>query len=135
MPRVILIAVILLFVASLGLAQSPDLAVDDPLAVALERLGRGEYTEALVDLDKGLDTYASGQRIEDVKRVYMRLFVNNRTYSNVLMNAMKKWVEKHRTDTAGLEPHVFTSFRSWVEERDALAAATINLAHNSPDWK
>ena len=65
----------------------------------------------------------------------MQLFVANRNYANVLMKAMKTWVEKRRTDSGGLAPATFAAFDSWVKERDALAAATINLVHNSPDWK
>lgn len=135
MPRVILTAVAVLVFASFGATQSPDVAASDPLASGLQRLDRAEYAQALADLDKALDFYASARRLEEVKRVYMRLFVGNRNYSNVLMKAMKTWVEKHRTDTAGLEPEVFAAFGAWVQERDALAAATVNLSHNSPDWK
>ena len=65
----------------------------------------------------------------------MQLFVVNRNYANVLMKAMKTWVEKRRNDSGGVAPAALAAFESWVKERDALAAATINLVHNSPDWK
>ena len=82
-----------------------------------------------------LDQYAGAQRLEDAKHAYMQLFVSNRNYANMLMKAMKTWVEKHRNDSGGLAPAAFRAFDGWVKERDALATATINLAHNSPDWK
>ena len=65
----------------------------------------------------------------------MHLFVHDRTASNVLMKAMKAWIETHRAQPAGVEPAAIDAFDAWVRERDTLASAVVNLGHNSPDWK
>ena len=88
-----------------------------------------------------VDTLSSGlkhlekARLGDAKRTYMYLFVHDRTASNELMKAMKEWVKKHRAQPAGVDAATFAAFDAWVLERDALAAAVVNLGHNSPDWK
>ena len=65
----------------------------------------------------------------------MHLFVHDRAASNVLMKAMKAWVEKRRAQPAGVEPAAIDAFDAWVRERDTLALSVGNLGHNSPDWK
>jgi hypothetical protein len=65
----------------------------------------------------------------------MHLFVHDRTASNVLMKAMKAWVEKRRAQRAGVDAATVDAFDAWVRERDTLAASVGNLGHNSPDWK
>ena len=52
----------------------------------------------------------------------MHLFVHDRTASNVLMKAMKAWVEKRRAQPAGVEPAAIDAFDAWVRERDTLAS-------------
>ncbi len=115
--------------------EPPDSPANDTLKRGITRLERAEYSEALREFDSALDLYAGAQRLEDAKHAYMQLFVVNRNYANVLMKAMKTWVEKRRNDAVGVAPATLAGFDSWVKERDALAAATINLVHNSPDWK
>ena len=139
MSRVLSAAVALVLFAASSAAQTastPGPRSDDPMASALARLDRSEYAEAILDFDKALDSYAAGQRLEEVRQTYMRMFVGNRHHSNVLMKAMKAWVGKHRaTSQAAASASAFAEFDAWVQERDALAAATVNLSHNSPDWK
>ena len=139
MSRVLSAAVALVLFAASSAAQTaitPGARLDDPMASALARLDRSEYAEAIVDFDKALDAYAAGQRLEEVRQTYMRMFVANRNHSNVLMKAMKAWVGKHRSNgEAAASASAFAEFDAWVRERDALAAATVNLSHNSPDWK
>jgi len=120
---------------SQALPQAPVSQANDALKSGITRLERAEYSEAVKAFDGALDLYAGAQRLEDAKHAYMQLFVVNRNYANVLMKAMKTWVEKRRTDAGGMAPAALAAFDSWVKERDALAAATINLVHNSPDWK
>ena len=74
-------------------------------------------------------------RLTDAKQAYMHLFVHDRIASNVLMKAMKTWVEKHRAQPAGIELAAIDTFDAWVRERDTLASSVVNLGHNSPDWK
>ena len=65
----------------------------------------------------------------------MFLFVHDRAASNVLMKAMKAWIDTRRAAPAGVQPAAIDEFDAWVRERDTLAAAVVNLGHNSPDWK
>ena len=106
----------------------------------------GDYTRALDSYERALaiapgftaaieyraEAYLALNRLEEAKHAYMQLFVNDRTASHVLMNAMKAWLGAPR---AGVDEATFSAFASWVKERDALAAAVVNLGHNSPDWK
>jgi hypothetical protein len=104
-----------------------------------------EYEAALKDfqmaptstetIEYQAEAYLGLNRLIDAKQAYMHLFVHDRTASNVLMKAMKTWVEKHRARPAGIEPEAIDAFDAWVRERDALASAVVNLGHNSPDWK
>lgn len=135
MSRFIPATAALLLLAASGAAQSPAAAAHDALNSGVKRLERAEYAEALKDFEKALDTYASEQRLDTAQREYMQMFVGSRHHANTLMKAMKAWVLKHRSGSAGLPPAAFAAFDAWVQERDALAAATINLVHNSPDWK
>lgn len=80
-------------------------------------------------------THLEKARLSDAKRTYMYLFVHDRTASHELMKAMKEWVKKERGRRGGVDAATFAAFEAWVRERDALAAAVINLGHNSPDWK
>lgn len=116
-------------------AAPPDSPADDTLKRAITQLEQADYSGALREFDRALNLYADAQRLEDAQHAYMQLFVVNRNYANVLMKAMKTWVEKRRNDAMGVAAGTVATFDSWVKERDALAAATINLVHNSPDWK
>jgi hypothetical protein len=115
--------------------QAPESPADDAVRSGITHLEQTEYAEALKEFDRALDLFASAQRLEDARRAYMQLFVSHRSQANMLMKAMKMWVERRRSHSGGLAPESFAAFDTWVKERDALAAATINLVHNSPDWK
>jgi tetratricopeptide (TPR) repeat protein len=109
----------------------------------------GNYERALENYDRALklapsfseaieyraEAYLGLNRLDDAKRAYMQLFVNDRATSNVLMKAMKAWVVKRRAEPAGLDAVTLGAFEAWVHERDTLAASVLNLGHNSPDWK
>ena len=134
MSRLLSTALALLVLTSPNAAQT-DAPANEALKAGIKRLESAEYADALKAFDKALDTYAGARRLEDAKRAYMQLFVGNRNHANVVMKAMKVWVETHRDDAAGLPAAAFAEFDAWVRERDALAEATVNLVHNSPDWK
>lgn len=86
-------------------------------------------------IENRAEAYLGLNRLTDAKQAYMHLFVHDRTASNVLMKAMKTWVERHRVQPAGIEPAAINAFEAWVRERDTLASSVVNLGHNSPDWK
>jgi Flp pilus assembly protein TadD len=114
---------------------------------SLRKLGNFEralasYERALVlaptsseAIEYRAEAYLGLNRVDAAKQSYMHLFVHDRAASNVLMKAMKAWVEKRRARPAGIEPAVIDAFDAWVHERDTLALAVGNLGHNSPDWK
>jgi tetratricopeptide (TPR) repeat protein len=109
----------------------------------------GLYERALESYDRALtlapsytlaieyraEAYLGLNRLEDVKRAYMQLFVADRGASNVLMKAMKMWVEQRRAAPTPIDAAAIDGFDTWLRERDALAASVVNLGHNSPDWK
>jgi len=134
MSRLVSTALALLVLTSPNAAQT-DAPENEALKAGIKRLESAEYADALKAFDKALDAYAGARRLEDAKRAYMQLFVGNRNHANVVMKAMKMWVDTHRDDAAGLPAAAFAEFGAWVHERDALAEATVNLVHNSPDWK
>ena len=117
------------------------------LGYAYRKLGR--YELALESYDQALklapsftqaieyraEAHLGLNRLDEVKRAYIELFVADRGASNVLMKAMKVWVEQRRTSPKGTDAAALDAFDEWVRERDALAAAVVNLGHNSPDWK
>jgi tetratricopeptide (TPR) repeat protein len=114
---------------------------------SLRKLGR--YPLALESYERALklaptsseaieyraEAYLGLNRLEDTKQAYMHLFVHDRSASHVLMKAMKAWIERQRTQPAGVEPAAVDAFATWVGERDTLALSVGNLGHNSPDWK
>jgi tetratricopeptide (TPR) repeat protein len=81
------------------------------------------------------EAYLALNRLEDTRQAYMYLFVHDRTNAGVLMKAMKAWIEERRANPGSVSPSALASFESWVFERDTLATSTLNLGHNSPDWK
>jgi tetratricopeptide (TPR) repeat protein len=109
----------------------------------------GNYEGALASYERALalaptsseaieyraEAYLGLNRLDAAKQAYMHLFVHDRTASNVLMKAMKAWVEKRRALPASVDAATIDTFDAWVRERDALASSVVNLGHNSPDWK
>lgn len=109
----------------------------------------GNYERALASYERALkispsfteaieyraEAYLGLNRLDEARQAYMHLFVHDRTASHVLMNAMKAWLETRRAQPGGLDAATIAAFETWVRERDALAAAVVNLGHNSPDWK
>jgi tetratricopeptide (TPR) repeat protein len=81
------------------------------------------------------EAYLELNRLDEAKQSYMHLFVHDRKNANVLMKAMKGWVEKRRAAPDGIDSRTLSTFEDWVRERDTLASSIVNLGHNSPDWK
>jgi tetratricopeptide (TPR) repeat protein len=129
--------------------KTPEAAAEEALNSGLTRLARKEYEAALKDFETAAEVtpmssqliryraeaYLGLNRLDAAKESYMHLFVHDRTASNVLMKAMKAWVDTRRANAAGVAPTVIDSFDAWVRERDTLAMSVGNLGHNSPDWK
>lgn len=138
MSRLLTVALALVCLGAPAVAQSAGRTAPSG-EIALSRgvalVERAAHAEALEAFDAALDAYAGARQLEAAQRAYMRMFVGNRSHANLLMKAMKSWVQRRRPDSAGLAPMAFAAFDAWVQERDALAASTINLVHNSPDWK
>jgi tetratricopeptide (TPR) repeat protein len=110
----------------------------------------GLYERALASYDRALalapgsteaieyraEAYLGLNRLDAAKQAYMHLFVHDRGASNVLMKAMKAWVDQRRADKSSApDSAVLDAFAAWVRERDTLASSVVNLGHNSPDWK
>lgn len=124
-------------------------AAAEAFSRGLKQLQKQDYEAALKDFDAALalapslsdavthrgHAYLGLNRLDEAKQAYMHLFVHDRTASGVLMNAMKTWVGTRRANPSGIDAARIDAFDSWVRERDALAAAVVNLGHNSPDWK
>lgn len=110
---------------------------------------RGEYEKAVADFKKAIGlvphmyrayngmghAYLGLNRLDEAKQAYLLVFAGDRTNATVLMKAMKAWAEKRRADPAGVDPSTLNAFEEWVNERADLAAKTVNMAHNAPDWK
>ena len=131
-----------------AVSLSPDnYRAHNAMGYAYRKLGR--YDRALESYERALslapnfseaiayraEAYLGLNRLEETKQAYMHLFVNDRANAGILMKAMKAWLEIRRTNAAGVSPAVLSAFETWVHERDTLAASTLNLGHNSPDWK
>lgn len=114
---------------------------------ALRKLG--DYDRALQSYDRALalapasteaieyraEAYLGLNRLDEARQAYMHLFVHDRAASNVLMKAMRAWLENRRVQPGAVDPAAVAAFDAWVRERDMLASSVGNLGHNSPDWK
>jgi hypothetical protein len=79
--------------------------------------------------------YLASNRLDEAKRAYLLLFATDRYSASVLMNAMRAWVEKRRSHSEDVDAAKLKAFDQWIRERADLAAKTINMSHNAPDWK
>ena len=96
-------------------------------------------TDRLPDFSDAIEyrgeAYLGLNRLEDAKQAYLQLVAKDRANADVLMKAMKAWIEKRRATPEGLDPAVLSSFDSWIRERAELASKTVNMASNAPAWK
>jgi len=128
-------------------AKPDDYRAHNGAGYALRKLG--DYDRALQSYDRALtlapasaeaieyrgEAYLGLNRLDDAKQAYMHLFVHDRAASNVLMKAMRVWIENRRAKPGTVEPALVDAFDAWVRERDMLASSVKTLGHNSPDWK
>ena len=74
-------------------------------------------------------------QIDEVKTVYMTLFQVDRPRANELTAAIDKWLEKRKTDPAGLDPARLEDFAKWADQRKQLASQVSSLsATEKPRW-
>ena len=111
----------------------------------------GDYAKALDNYNQALqlvpdfsdaieyrgEAYLGLNRMDDAKQAYLTLFGTSRSHADVLMKAMKGWVEKRHADPAGVDPSALASFEGWLRERAELADRTVNMARTVPhaDWR
>lgn len=111
----------------------------------------GDYAKALENYNVALEispdffdaieyrgeAYLGLNRTEDAKQAYLKLFAGERGHADILLKAMKAWVEKRHSDPAGVDPTALTTFEGWIRERADLADRTINMARNTPQtsWR
>src|SRR5262245_4817512 len=105
----------------------------------------GDYTKALEMYDKALslapgfpdaieyrgEAYLGLNKIDDAKQAYMTLFGSDPAQADVLMTAMKKWVDQRKADPAGVDPGAVSAFEKWIQERGQLALLTAPMALTS----
>jgi tetratricopeptide (TPR) repeat protein len=111
----------------------------------------GDYTKALESYSTALqispnfpdaieyrgEAYLGLNRPEDAKQAYLALFASSRTHADLLMKAMKVWVENRHANPAGVDPTALATFEGWLHERAALAERTVDMARNAPQggWR
>jgi tetratricopeptide (TPR) repeat protein len=83
------------------------------------------------------EAYLGLNRTDEAKQTYLKLFGSDRAHADVLMKAMKAWVEKRHAEPAGLDPSALSAFEGWMRERAELADRTVNMARVSPqaNWR
>jgi tetratricopeptide (TPR) repeat protein len=110
----------------------------------------GDYAKALANYDQALqlapkfadaieyrgEAYLALDRLDDAKQAYLTLFAMDRKQANALMKAMQAYVEKKKTDPAGLDPAVLSGFEKWIAERAGVADATraMGLQSSHATW-
>jgi tetratricopeptide (TPR) repeat protein len=111
----------------------------------------GDYTKALEMYDRALqmapnfpdaieyrgEAYLGLNRLEDAKQAYLSLFAMDRKQADMLMKAMSEWVEKRKTDPAGVDPASLSAFDQWIRERATVAGETklMALDHRHSTWR
>ena len=101
----------------------------------------GDFTKALQYYDKALElapgfpeateyrgeAYLALNRVDDAKKAYLELLASDRNQAALLMTAMKGWVEKRRTDAAGVDPSAVSALEAWILERSEAAKLTASM--------
>ena len=102
----------------------------------------GDHTGALEAYDHALslspayapaieyrgEAYLGLDRVEDAKSAYMALFPADRGQADLLLKAMKGWVEKRRTEPGSLTPDAVQEFSAWLAQREELAGQTPSVS-------
>jgi tetratricopeptide (TPR) repeat protein len=109
------------------------------LGYVLRRLG--DYDASLKSYDRALalkpgyppaveyrgEAYLGLNRVEDAKTAYMGLFNADRPKADMLVGAMKKWIETRRQNPAGVDAQTIEEFSKWVSQRQEIATQTSAL--------
>jgi tetratricopeptide (TPR) repeat protein len=83
------------------------------------------YTPAI---EYRAEAYLGLNQLDSVKTVYMQLFTMDRPRADELAAAIDKWLEKRKTDPAGLDPAQLQEFSAWAAQRKQLASQVSSLA-------
>ena len=83
------------------------------------------YTPAI---EYRAEAYLGLNQLDQVKSVYMQLFTMDRPRADELSAAIDKWLEKRKTDPAGLDPGQLQEFSAWAAQRKQLASQVSSLA-------
>jgi tetratricopeptide (TPR) repeat protein len=89
------------------------------------KMAPGFFSEAV---EYRAEAYLALNRIDDARQAYLDLFAADRKQADILMTAMKTWVESHRADTNGVDPATVSAFDKWIGEREGLAKQTRLMA-------
>ena len=111
----------------------------------------GDFNSALEYYDRALqmapgfpeaveyraEAYLALNRVDDAKKAYLELLASDRKQADVLMGAMKSWVEKRKADAAGVDPATLSAFEAWLGERNETAKLTASMGftgHRPRGW-
>jgi tetratricopeptide (TPR) repeat protein len=83
------------------------------------------YTPAI---EYRAEAYLGLNQLDSVKTVYMQLFTMDRPRADELAAAIDKWLEKRKTDPAGLDPAQLQEFSAWAAQRKQLASQVSSVA-------
>ena len=83
------------------------------------------YTPAI---EYRAEAYLGLNQLDSVKSVYMQLFTMDRPRADELAAAIDKWLEKRKTDPAGLDPTQLQEFSTWAAQRKQLASQVSSVA-------
>jgi len=113
------------------------------LGFALRKLGR--YDESLAAYDRALEiqpgfapaieyraeAYLGLNRIDEAKQAYTILFSGDRERADLLLDAMKSWLDQRKSDAAGASTQQIDDFAKWVEQRQTIHRQTGALTKSS----
>jgi tetratricopeptide (TPR) repeat protein len=104
----------------------------------------GDYAKALEMYDQAIElakpqifpeaieyraeAYLALNRLDDARQSYLDLFAADRKQADILMAAMKSWVNARHADAAGVSPDALAAFEKWIGERDGIAKQTSLMA-------
>ena len=109
----------------------------------------GKYDRALEAYDRALDleptharaieyraeAYLQLGRLNDAQNAYMELFRIDQPLASQLMERMQRWVKDAASGAGeGVSPDALESFRSWMQERAALADQLGETVSDARSW-